>query len=147
MERVRVEEFRESKDKDYGCVNLVFLQGFSLKILFGSSLHFVDIKVFVVECVWNAKSQLQSNKVFWRLELATRISCEFESQANCLVRLEILSYSATVGLTLQLLCMLHTCATFGDSQVTSQLRDPVTRLFLSAHSCVFLHSLSYTTLT
>ena len=37
MERMRVEEFGESNDKDYGLVNLVFLQSFSLKILSGSS--------------------------------------------------------------------------------------------------------------
>ena len=30
-----------------------------LKILFGSSLHFVGIRVFIVGCVWNVKSQLQ----------------------------------------------------------------------------------------
>ena len=61
MERVRVEEFRESKDEDCGRVNLVFLYGFSLKILFGSLPHFVGIRVFIVECVWNVKSQV-SNK-------------------------------------------------------------------------------------
>ena len=33
MERVKVEEFGESKDADCGWVNLVFLYGFSLKIL------------------------------------------------------------------------------------------------------------------
>ena len=38
MERVRVEEFGESKDEDYGWVNLIFLLGFSLKILSGSSI-------------------------------------------------------------------------------------------------------------
>ena len=39
-----------------------FSQGFlSLKILSGSSPHFVGIRVFIVGCVWNAKSQI-SNK-------------------------------------------------------------------------------------
>ena len=61
MERVRVEEFRETKEEDCGRVNLVFLLGFSLKILSGSSLHFMGIRVYIVGCVWNAKSQV-SNK-------------------------------------------------------------------------------------
>ena len=52
MERVRVEEFGESKDEDCGWVNLVFLQDFSLKILFGSSLHFVGIKgIYIGVCM------------------------------------------------------------------------------------------------
>ena len=57
-----------------------------------------------------------------------------ESQANCLARLEVLSYSAPADVTLQLLCMLHTCASFGDLQAASHLQDPVTRPYLSAHS-------------
>ena len=44
MERVRVEEFEESLCKDCGWVNLVFLEGFFLKILSGSALHFVGIR-------------------------------------------------------------------------------------------------------
>ena len=41
MERKRFEEFEESRNEDWGRINLVFLQGFSLKILFGSSLSFM----------------------------------------------------------------------------------------------------------
>ena len=107
----------------------------------------MSIKVFIVGCVWNAKSQLQPNKLFWRLELATRTSRKFELRANCLARLEVLSCSATASVTLQLPYMIHTCATFGDLLVTSQSQDPVTRLFLSAHSWAFLHTHSHTTLT
>ena len=44
MEKVRVEEFGESICKDCGWVNLVFVWSFSLKILSGSSLHFVGIR-------------------------------------------------------------------------------------------------------
>ena len=147
MKMVRVEKFGESKDEDCGWVNLVFLKGFSLKILSGSSLHFVGTRVFIVGCVWNAKSQLQPNRVFWRLKLATGTSREFESRANCLVRLEVLSCSATAGVTLQLPYMLHTCASFGNLPIVSQSRDPITRLFLRAHSWAFLHTLEHTTLT
>ena len=46
MERMRVEEFEKSLCEDCGRVNLVFLQGFSLNILSGSSLHFVGIRGF-----------------------------------------------------------------------------------------------------
>ena len=77
----------------------------------------MGIRVFIVVCMKNAKSQFQPNRAFWRLELATRTSCVFESRANYLARLEVLSCSATVGVTLQLPCMLHICATFGDSLV------------------------------
>ena len=49
-----------------------------------------------------------------------------ESRANGLARLKVLSCSATVGMTLQLPCMLHTCASFGDLLVV--------RPCMSAHS-------------
>ena len=78
-ERVRVEEFGELNNEDYGLVNLVFLQDFSLKILSRSSLHFIGISVFIVMCMRNAKSQFQPNKAFWRLELMTGMNCEFNS--------------------------------------------------------------------
>ena len=70
-----------------------------------------------------------------------------ESRANCLASLGLLSYSATAGVNLQLPCMLHTCASFGDLLAASQSRDPVTRPCMSAHSWAFLHTLSHTTLT
>ena len=92
MERVRVEEFGESKDADCGWVNLVFLYGFSLKILSRSSLHFVGIRVFIVGCMRNAKCQFSSNRAFWQLDLMIGPSREFESQANCLAKLEVLSW-------------------------------------------------------
>ena len=34
------------------------------------------------------KISFHPNRAFWRLNLTTRTSCEFESQANCLARLE-----------------------------------------------------------
>ena len=71
-ERVRVEEFGELNNEDYGLVNLVFLQDFSLKILSRSSLHFTSISVFIVMCMRNAKSQFQPNRELYRLSLVTR---------------------------------------------------------------------------
>ena len=37
-----------------------------------------------------------------------------ESRANCLASLGLLSYSAAASVTLQLLYMLHMCASFGN---------------------------------
>ena len=81
----------------------------------------------------------QPNRAFWQLNLTTGMSRKFESCANYLARLEVLSCSAPAVVTLQLPCVLHTCATFGDL--------PVMRLFLSAHILSFLHTLSHITLT
>ena len=100
MERVRVEEFGKLKDEDCGWVNLVFLKGFSLKNLFGSSLHIMGIRVYIVWWVRKVNS-LVSNK---QGILATRPhdwnDHKFELLANCLARLEVLSYSATAGVAL-----------------------------------------------
>ena len=73
----------------------------------------------------NAKGQFLSNWAFWRLDLATRTSCEFEFRANYLARLEVLSCSAPVVMTLQLLRMLGMCATSGDLQAVSYPQEPV----------------------
>ena len=117
-----------------------FFQGFSFKILCESSLHFMGVRVFIIECMRNAKSQFQPNKSFWRLELATRTSREFESRANCLASLEVLSCSAPAGVTLQLPCMLHTCATFSDSPITRFSHEA----FLKCTPLSFsLHSLTH----
>ena len=108
------------------CFSLGFLSQNSLS---GSSLHFVDIRVFIIGCMRNAKSQLQPNRAFWWLNLTIGTSHEFESRANYLARLEVLSCSATASVTLQLpLHASHVCHS-GDLPVASQLRDPVARLF------------------
>ena len=49
----------------------------------------MGITVFIVGCMRNAKSQLQLNKAFWQLELATGTSQEFKSRANYLAKLEV----------------------------------------------------------
>ena len=48
----------------------------------------------------NVKSQIFSNRVFWRLDLTTRLSREFKPRANGLASLGLLSCSATTGATL-----------------------------------------------
>ena len=101
----------------------VSLSKFSLEALHISWVYGVFILVFV----WNVKGQFFPNGVVWRLDLATWLSRESKPWANCLDRLEILSCSAPIGVTLQLLYMLHTCASFGNLPAASQSRDPVTR--------------------
>ena len=92
---------------------------FSLKILSESSLHFIGIRVFIVVCIRNVKSQFQPNRAFWRLNLATRMSCKFKSRANCLARLKVFSCSTPVVMTLQLLLHAsHVCHS-GDLPVSS----------------------------
>ena len=51
--------------------SILFFSRVSLLKFSLEALHFVGIRIFIVGCVWNAKSQLQPNKVFWRLELMT----------------------------------------------------------------------------
>ena len=65
------------------------------------------------------KSQFFPNRVVWRLDLTTRLSREFKPKANGLANLGLLSYSTTIGMTLQLPCMRHMCANFGDLPVAS----------------------------
>ena len=75
------------------------------------------------------KSQFFPNRVVWRLGLATGLSHKFKPQANGLANLGLLSCSATAGMTLQLPCMLHTCANFGGLPVVSH-----PRVFASLHN-------------
>ena len=79
--------------------------------------------------------------------LATWLSHESKPRVNWMASLGLLSYSATAGVTLQLPCMLHTCACFSDLPVACQSRDPVARPCWVAHFWAFLHTLSHTTLT
>ena len=92
--------------------------------------------VFILVCVWNAKGQVCNKQSC----LATRAGDWNESQANCLARLEVLSYDAPTGVTLQLPCMLHTCASFGNSPVVRSSREALLERMLLSFS-------SHTTLT
>ena len=62
MERVRVEEFENQRYKIVDESILFFSGVFSLKILSGSSLHFMGIKVFIVGYVRNVKSHFSANQ-------------------------------------------------------------------------------------
>ena len=62
MERVRVEEFGESKAKIVDESILVFFRVSFSKILSGSSLHFVGIRIFIVGYLRNVKSQFSAKR-------------------------------------------------------------------------------------
>ena len=97
----------------------------------------MGIRVLIVGCMRNMKGHFLSNRAFWQLDLTIVTSREFESRANCLARLEVLSYSATAGVTLQLSYILHVCATFGDSPVARSSHETLlecTLLSFSSHS-------------
>ena len=79
------------------------------------------------------KSQFFLNRVVWRLGLTTGLSNVFKLRANGLASLRLLSCSATAGMTLQLPCMLHTCANFGGLPIMSHLRVQP-RVFASLHN-------------
>ena len=97
-------------------------------------------KGYLYWCVFGMwKFRFVTNRVIWRLGLATWLSRESEQWANCLARLEILSCSAPAGGTLQLPYMLHTCASFGNLTAVRSNREAL----LSAHSWVFF-TFSYT---
>ena len=68
------------------------------------------------------KRHILPNRVFWQLDLATGLSREFKPRVNSLASLGLLSCSVTAGMTLQLPCMLRTCANFDVLPVTSHPR-------------------------
>ena len=92
-----------------------FSLGFALNILSRSSQHFVGIRgIYTCVCLECERSVFpkQGGLVTCPRDLT-------DSRANCLASLGLLSYSGTAGVTLQLPCMLHTCACFGELQATS----------------------------
>ena len=89
------------------------------------------------------KSQFFPNRVVWRLDLATGLSHEFNPRANGLASLGLLSSSVTAGMTLQLPCILHTCADFGGLLVASHPRVQP-RVSASLYNLEHFFTLSYT---
>ena len=56
------------------------------------------------------KVRFQTNRAFWRLGHTIGTSHEFEARPNCLAKLEVLSCSATAGVTFQIpLHASHVC--------------------------------------
>ena len=101
------------------CFSLGFLSQNSLWKL---STFYGYKSLYTVGSERNVKSQFFLNRVVWRLDLATRLSCEFKPQANGLVSLGLLSCSVIASMTLQIPCMLHTCDNFGGLPIASHMR-------------------------
>ena len=95
-------------------------------------------------CVFGMrKVRFFPNRVVWRLGLATWLSCDSESQANYLARLEVFSCSALASVTVQLPYMLHTCASFCGLPAASHSRDPVVSTY-RMHTSELFFTLSHT---
>ena len=124
---------------------------FSLEFLSHYFLEALNISwawgVFILVCVWNAKSQFFQNRAGWWLGLTTWLRREFKLRTNWMASLDFLSCSAPASMTLQLLRMLGMCATSGHLQATSYPRGPVASPCYFAQTRSFLHTLSHITLT
>ena len=119
------------------CFSLWFLSQNSLWKLF--TFHgYKSLYIIRWEGMWKVNFFL--NRVVWRLGLATGLSRKFKPRAKGLANLGLLSCSATVGMTLQLPCMLHTYANFGGLPVASHLRVS-TSLHNLRHFFTLSHSL------
>ena len=90
------------------CFSLGFLSQNSLLKL--STIH--GYKGYLYWCVFGMR-KVSFSQTRWS-----------KSRANCLASLGLLSYSATASVNLQLPCMLHTCASFGDLLAAIQSRGP-----------------------
>ena len=132
MEMKRVEEFEESLNEDWGWINLVFLQGFSLKILSESSLSFLGKRGIYTGVRMECKESGFS-KQGW---LAAWMSCEFQSRGNWTASCPILSCSAPAGVTLQLLACLACEQLLAACSRESPARS-------SRESLFFLHTLEH----
>ena len=149
MERVRVEEFEESLCKDCGWVNLVFFYGFSQNSLWKLSI-FRGYKGYLYlseKGMWRVNFSITEWTSDLDSQLATWLSRESKPRANWMASLDFLSCSATVGMVVQLLCMLHSCTSSGGLQAASHPRDPAASRCFTAQSWAFFHTLSHTTLT
>ena len=104
----------------------------------------MGIRVYISKVRRNVKSQFFPNKVVWQLGLVIGLSQEFKLRANDLASRGLLFYSAIAGMTLQLPCMLHACASFSGLPIASHLQ---VQLWVSAslhnleHFFTFSHSL------
>ena len=72
----------------------------------------------------------------------TGLSREFKPRANGLASVGLLSCSATAGMTLQLPCMLRTCANFGSLPIASHSRVQP-RVSASLHNFEYFFTLSH----
>ena len=124
---------------------------FSLGFLSQYSLWKLSIfrgyKGYLYWSVFGMRTISFSKQNGWRLGLVTWLGRQFKPRTNWMASLDFLSCNAPIGMTLQLLHMLGTCATSGSLQAASYLRDLVTSPCYFAQTWAFLHTLSHTTLT
>ena len=89
------------------------------------------------------KSQFFPNRVFWRLDLAIGLSHKFKPRAKGLASLGLLSCSATVGVTLQLLACLA-CVHHSGGLQPRATRKIQPRVPVSLHNLEQFFTLSHT---
>ena len=89
------------------------------------------------------KSQFFLNSVFWRLDLAIGLSHKFKPRAKGLASLGLLSCSATVGVTLQLLACLA-CVHHSGGLQPRATRKIQPRVPVSLHNLEQFFTLSHT---
>ena len=87
------------------------------------------------------------NRVGWQFGLATWLSREFKPWANWMASLDFLSCSATASMTVQFLCMLHSCASSSGLPIVSHPQDLVASPCFNAQFWAFLHTFSHIILT
>ena len=89
------------------------------------------------------KSQIFLNRVFWRLDLATRLSREFKPRVNGLASLRLLSCNATASAMLQFLaCLARVHHSSGlQPRATSEIQPGVST---SLHNLEQFFTLSHT---
>ena len=113
---------------------LLISRVFSLKILSGSSLHFVGIKVFIVGYEMECEKSVSTKQGVLVSHFAIGMSHKFQSLVNRKARLYFLSYSDPTVLTLQLPACSTRVLDSGKSPLASQSQDPIT-------SCLLMHTL------
>ena len=93
---------------------------------------------------WEGMWKVSFSQTRWFGDLALRLGWVASSKprANGLASLGLLSCSATAGMTLQLPCMLHTCANFGGLPVASHPRVQL-RVSASLHNLEHFFTLSH----
>ena len=111
------------------CFSLGFFSQYSLSKLF----TFRGYKGYLY---WseNGMRRVRFSKQIWLVTWPRDLT---ESRANRIARLDFLSYSAPAGVTVHLLCMLHSCASFGGLPASSSNRESLllcTNLSISSHS-------------
>ena len=89
------------------------------------------------------KSQFFPNRVFWRLDLVTRLSREFKPRENGLASLGLLSCSSTTSVTLLLLACLARVHHSGGLQPRAT-REIQPRVPVSLHNLEQFFTLSHT---